>query len=111
MSWNLTDDEATFLSAAGAFLRADPVADTVALSVLGGGAAGTVFGWWPGPTGADATFLLSDGYPLLLSAMPERRAELLGETLTRRTLPGVNGEPAAARAFAGVWERRTGSVA
>lgn len=119
MSWNLTDDWETYRAATDAFLRADPVANTVALSAVEslrtGGAdrfeVPALFGWWAGPSGVDGAFLLTGAYPLLLSAMPEPRAEILAETLTRSTLPGVNGEAPAARAFAAAWERRTGEIA
>jgi GNAT superfamily N-acetyltransferase len=119
MTWNLTGDWESYLTAVGAFLRADPVENTVALSVVEalrtGGAdvfgPDPLFGWWSGPSGVGGAFLRTGAYPLLLSAMPERRAETLAETLTGRALPGVNGEAAAARAFAATWERRTGEVA
>lgn len=117
MSWRLTEDWEIWLAAADAFLRADPVANTVALSVAetlrrgGLSVVDPLFGWWAGPSGAEATLLLTDGFPLLLSAMPSRRAELLAETLTRRSLTGVNGEMTVARSFADAWERRTGEVA
>jgi hypothetical protein len=61
MSWTLTGGVAEYLTAAGDFLRADPVRHTVELTVTaelaagrlvvpGGGAP--VFGWWPPPGGA-----------------------------------------------------------
>ena len=119
MGWNLTDDWETYLTATDAFLRADPVANTAALSAVEPLRTAradrfeepSLFGWWSGPSGVDGAFLLMGAHPLLLSAMPERRAEILAETLTRPTLPGVTGEAAAAHAFAAVWRRRTGEVA
>jgi predicted GNAT family acetyltransferase len=109
MSWNLTGDRESYLTAAGAFLLADPVGNTVALSALPRG--GSLFGWWSGPSGVGGAFLLAGAYPLLLSAMPSERAAVLASAPELPALPGVNGSSAAAQAFAEVWTRRTGTVA
>jgi predicted GNAT family acetyltransferase len=123
MSWNVTDDWGRYLAEAGAFLRADPVENTVSLSVIESLRAGgtdvfgpdPLFGWWSGADGVGGAFLQTGTFPLLLSAMPERLAESLAETLSGEAaglvLPGVNAEAGAARAFAAEWSRRTGAVA
>ncbi|WUH96277.1 GNAT family N-acetyltransferase [Spirillospora sp. NBC_00431] len=116
MGWTLTDDLEEFLARAGGFLRGDPVANTVALTVTENlhiqgadlyGAA--LFGWWTNAGRIDGTFLRTGSYPPLLSAMPEQAARDLARVLARHgdPVPGVNGEPATARAFAETWTNKT----
>jgi RimJ/RimL family protein N-acetyltransferase len=121
MGWNVTDDLESYAAEAGAFLRADPVANTVPLSVIetlraqgtDAFAAEPLFGWWRSGAEVGAAFLLTGAYPVLLSAMPRHAATALADALADRpTVPtGVNGSASAAQAFAAAWERRTGRAA
>jgi ribosomal protein S18 acetylase RimI-like enzyme len=122
MGWNIiTGDLDTYLTEAGEFLRADPVENTVPLSVVetlrasGVDAFGEdpLFGWWRPDAGVRGALLQTGSFPLLLSAMPDHAAAALADELADRgaDLPGVTGHPTAARAFAGVWERRTETAA
>jgi RimJ/RimL family protein N-acetyltransferase len=124
MPWQTTTEPERYLAAAGAFLRADPVANTVPLTVVaalraqGAGPAdpgAPVLGWW---TDADAdggavtgAFLLNPPYPLLLTAMPDAAVAALADVLaeTGRPVAGVNASEAAAGAFAAAWAARTGA--
>src|SRR5882762_7497698 len=119
MSWSITDDWEKYVAEAGAFLRADPAENTVALALIetlrarGSDAFGPdpLFGWWSDTDGVGGAFLQTGRYPLLLTAVPEQAAEDLAGVLVDRRLPGVSGGPPAVRAFASVWERRTGGTA
>jgi predicted GNAT family acetyltransferase len=105
MAWHITDDLDEYATAAGDFLRADPVASTVPLSVI---AAGNIrkglFGWWRPGSEIQGTFIHAGGYPLLLGAMPEHAARnLAGVLVARDAVPAdVNGEPGIVRAFTDV---------
>ncbi|UQU64201.1 GNAT family N-acetyltransferase [Couchioplanes caeruleus] len=115
MVWHITKDVDDFLDRAGGFLRARPVENTVLLTIAdtvrvhGPGAYGAeapVFGW---REGEEAAFLRTPPREALLSAMsPEAAAELAG-VLCEAGLPGVIAPDATAEAFAGEWERLTGS--
>lgn len=121
MGWNVTGDLESYTAEAGGFLHADPVANTVPLSVIetlraqGADAFGRepLFGWWRSGAQVGAAFLLTGAYPVLLSEMPEHAAADLADALADRRAvpPGVNGSATAAQAFAAVWERRTGMAA
>jgi RimJ/RimL family protein N-acetyltransferase len=130
MAWSVTGVVAEYLAAAGEFLRAEPVRNTVILSVTEGlrvraagsgradrGLTGTdqpLFGWWqPDGSGSGAVrgaFLATPGFPVFLSSMSSvAAAGLAGELATAgRTIAGVNAEQEAAEAFADTWRRRTG---
>ncbi|TDB91713.1 GNAT family N-acetyltransferase [Actinomadura sp. KC216] len=119
MGWTLTDDLQEFLARADGFLRRDPVANTVALTVTGtlreqgpGVYGKTLFGWWADGGPVEGTVLRTGAYPPLLSAMPERAAQELARALARRgeAVPDVNGARAAAGAFAGTWLDETGAA-
>jgi RimJ/RimL family protein N-acetyltransferase len=121
MGWNVTSDLESYVAEAGDFLRADPVENTVPLSVIdtlraqSADAFGPtqLFGWWESGGRIRGTFLLTGTYPLLLSAMPEHAAaELAGQLADRKTaLPGINASAPAARTFTVGWERHTGVTA
>jgi RimJ/RimL family protein N-acetyltransferase len=112
MSWTLTIDPAEFYRAAAPYLGADPVLNTVPLSVVGNVLAGRqsydsmLFGWWTGDSGVvSAVFMHTGDWPLgVYGVGDEGRAELVA-TLDARghEIDGVNGEFATATAFAGVW--------
>ncbi|TDD82341.1 GNAT family N-acetyltransferase [Actinomadura darangshiensis] len=119
MGWTLTDDREEFLARAGGFLRKDPVANTVVLTVTeamreqGPGLyLEVLFGWWTAGGDVEGTFMWTGGaYPLLLSAVPEPAVPELADALAGRDAKplGVNGAPAAAAEFARAWARRSGS--
>jgi predicted GNAT family acetyltransferase len=123
MSWTLTDSAHDYLAAAGDFLRADPVRNTIPLTVAetvrvrGPRAFGEIaplFGWWRRPDGEIAAALLhTPPYPVLLTALPEDSARPLAEKLIarRREVRGVNAEEGNAAAFAAVWAGLTGAGA
>ncbi|MFB9835155.1 GNAT family N-acetyltransferase [Actinoallomurus acaciae] len=120
MGWNITGDLDTYLTEAGDFLRADPIENTVPLGVIealraNGVAAfgeGPLFGWWRSDAGVRGALLQTGAFPLLLSEMPDHAAAALADALADRgtVLPGVTGHPSTARAFADIWEKRTGST-
>ena len=120
MAWFLSDSLAEYVAVAGGMLRAQPGQNTillVAAEVLrarGGAAFGPdtpLFGWWQGPDGqVTAAFLHTPPFPAALTSMPAEQAVALATVLSRRGRPlgGVNGEPAAAAAFATAWHQLTG---
>jgi GNAT superfamily N-acetyltransferase len=137
MGWQTTSDVAEFLGAAGPFLRADRVRNTVLLTVTetirenpaiyhGGPAAAPpaapaaapvvdithglpLFGWWTAEATVRGAFLHTPPFPVLLTAVPPKAAASLAtETLAGRPLGGVNGDPEAAEAFAAAWRDVTG---
>src|SRR3954471_8351783 len=113
MPWQSTTDPERYLAAAGAFLRADPVANTVPLTVVEallaqgaepGDPGAPVLGWWTDADGGAVTgaFLLNPPYPLLLSAMPAPAVDALADVLAdgERPVAGVNASQGAADRFA-----------
>ena len=132
MGWQTTSDVAEFLAAAGPFLRADRVRNTVLLTVTetirenpaiyrAAPAADPadpaaditdglpLFGWWTAEATVRGAFLHTPPFPVLLSAVPARAAASLAtQTLAGRPLGGVNADPGAAEAFAGAWREVTG---
>ncbi|WP_141576958.1 GNAT family N-acetyltransferase [Actinomadura sp. WMMA1423] len=120
MAWKLTDDVHEFLARAGGLLRADPVANTVPLTVAEAirrqGAAlyrTALFGWWAEGGDVAGAFMWTGAYPVLISEMPEPAAPALAAELAGRgaAVPGVNGSPDLAEGFAEAWTRRTGTRA
>jgi hypothetical protein len=125
MPWTLTGSVAEYLTAAGDFLRADPVRHTVELTVTaelaagrlvvaGGGAP--VFGWWrPAGGTVTAAAFQTPPFPLLLTpgpaglgrdaALRALAAELAGR---ERRPKAVNGPVDAASFFAARWQELTG---
>ena len=117
MAWTLTEDHETFLAQADGFLRNDPIANTVPLTVIEamrmhGHHESALFGWWTDRGPVEGTFIQTGSRPLLLSPMPERAAQELADTLAKRgaTVPGVNGTPVIAEAFSATWTNRTGTT-
>ena len=116
MTWYTTGDIEEFLATAGGLLRADPVRNTVPLTVLEGlrarGGTGALFGWWRpdgGPVGA--AFLRTPPHPLLLPDAPPGAVAALAQTLAAcdPALPAVNAGPGTAQAFADAWCRLRGT--
>ena len=134
MSWFTTQAVEEFLPEAGDFLRADPVRNTVLLSVtenLRVAAAtrppgrpappsgdGPLLGWWrPGPVGRPGpvvgAFLHTPGFPVVPTSMPGEAVTGLAVELAAsgRRVSGLSAEAHAAQAFADAWRQRTGDVA
>ena len=129
MGWSMTAAVDEFLAQAGPFLRAEPVRNTVVLSVTenlrvaaaagsppDSHAPGPLFGWWPegsGGTAVGGAFMHTPDFPVFLTSMRSPAAAELGDVLAEagRQVPGVNAEPQAAGAFADSWRHRTGHAA
>jgi RimJ/RimL family protein N-acetyltransferase len=121
VSWRITADAGEFLGGAGGYLQADPVENTLLLTIADGarGAAATstpanavtLFGWRDSPP--TGIFVHSLGWPVVLSSMTEAAATGLAVTLHQlgRVVTGVNGAPAAAGAFAAQWCQAAGPAA
>ncbi|MEA2381728.1 MAG: hypothetical protein QOH72_1699 [Solirubrobacteraceae bacterium] len=115
MTWTTTADPDAFLAAAGAFLQANPAANSVVLTrvetMLGRPSADALLGWWqPGGADVGGAFMHTPPYPVVLTAMPAAAAAALADTL-ERPLPGVNGDARATAAFASAWTDRTSATA
>ena len=116
--WRTTIDAGEFLAEAGPGLEADPVENTVLLTIAhgarGSGAtpahASTLLGWCTDGQHGRGAFVHTPGLPVVLSPLPESAALTLAATLRHlgRVLPGVNAAPATAEAFATEWQRITG---
>jgi GNAT superfamily N-acetyltransferase len=123
MAWQLTEDVETYLSAAGAILRARPAENTVMLTAAAAvrsrgpgafGDAAPLFGWQADPDGAvTAAFLHTPPFPVVLTAMTDGHAAALAAELAARghRPAGVNAAPEPATAFAAAWQDRTGQAA
>jgi RimJ/RimL family protein N-acetyltransferase len=122
MSWLTTTDPGQFLAGAGPFLTADPVENTVLLTIADGlrtspatlarsatpTHSGPLFGWCT--DAGSGAFMHTPGWPVVLSPMTEAAAAGLAVHLCDqgRELPGVNGIPAIAEAFGAQWRRAMG---
>lgn len=121
MSWRTTADVGEFFAEAGDHLRADPVQNTVLLTVADRdrhaapapgppqrGAAEPLYGWRTGD--GPGAFVHTPGFPVVLSPMTGNVAAALAAHLHEegRRLTGVNGAPAAAEAFAAQWCQAAG---
>jgi RimJ/RimL family protein N-acetyltransferase len=124
MGWHTTGDVAEFLSAAGAFLRAERARNTVFLTLTEAmrlkpaqyhgehdavPARLPLFGWWTVAGGVRGAFMHTPKFPVLLSALPAAVAtDLAAQTLAGRPLTGVSAYPEAAEAFGAAWREQTG---
>ncbi|MFD9408772.1 GNAT family N-acetyltransferase [Streptomyces sp. NPDC059989] len=119
MTWTFSSDLTAYLAAAGPAVAAQPVPNTLLLTVADAlerrgphayGPADPVFGWW---TGADGTvsgaLLCTPPYPLQLGALPEPAVRALAAALaTEPLLAGIGGISARrhdAESLAGAWGR------
>jgi len=139
MSWFMTADTGRFLTATGQFLSAEPVRNSVMLTVTENLRVKTaarspaeppaaepsaaepdatpgepLFGWWqanPEPVGA--AFMHTPDFPVMLSLMSGSAAAELARALAAagRRVRGVNASQDAADAFAAAWRDRTGDAA
>ena len=123
MTWTLTGSLDDFLAAAEDHLRAEPVLNTVHLTVLEAlrqngpsvfGDDPPVFGWHQSAVNSvDGAFLRTPPYPLLAAGLPDESAEALIELLTSdgRTLSAANLTGADKAGFTGAWTKATGGGA
>ncbi len=123
VTWQLTDNVAEFLAAAGDYLRAERVRNTVLLTTTeqllvnparyqsdpDDPSRSPLFGWLPAGTrdaggthgvrGVIGAFLHTPPFPVVITAVAPGAAADLAMTLAARPLAGVNGHVAAAEAF------------
>jgi len=139
MGWFSTGAVDHFLAEAGEFLRAERVRNTVILTVteslrVNGPAPADgppardapLFGYWrpapgrsapsrsaPSQNQVSAAFMLTPGFPVLLTHMsPQMAADLASHlAASGRLLQGINAEEEAAWAFADVWRQHIGDGA
>jgi RimJ/RimL family protein N-acetyltransferase len=130
MPWHLTRDLAAFDTSAAPFVQADPVGNTLFLSIVAmlrrhGQAAFTSrpphFGWYLGESGrVEAVFLQTPPHPIRLSAATHSAALELAAALEREygrdqggymAVTGVGGPVQAAEAFTARWCELTGATA
>ncbi len=127
MAWTLTDDMASYQAAAGDFLAADAVRNTVLLSILASlarigphayGPGTPLFGWWspedcphaPGDATVAAAILQTPPHAVLITTLPGQAAAQLATALADRGAapPGINGAEPDATALASAWLDVTG---
>ena len=117
MPWHLTDDVGDFVSAADEYLRADPVRNTVPLSVLAGllksglsayGDAPPVFGWHETAGRADGAVLRTPPHPMLVGGFPAGSAADLIRVLGDRRPAEANLTDADTAEFTAAWTSVTG---
>ncbi|WP_250036793.1 hypothetical protein [Paractinoplanes maris] len=93
MAWSTSTDVRDFLAAAGDFLHADPVGNTMLLSEAAyleacPPAADQLYGWWATGSGpVTAAFLRAPRHPPILSPLPGKPEEAVRALAA--TLPGV----------------------
>ncbi|MET9959256.1 GNAT family N-acetyltransferase [Streptomyces sp. NPDC006326] len=121
MTWTFTPDLAAYLAAAGPAVAAEPVVNTVLLTVTDAlrrrgpnafGPDAPFFGWWTGADGAVAGGLLcTPPHPVLVGALPARAVRELGAALADEPLlacvAGFNARRPDAEALARAWGRPT----
>jgi RimJ/RimL family protein N-acetyltransferase len=122
MAWQLTNSLDEFDRAAGAHLRADPVRQTLPLSISSSlrhrgqsayGESPPLFCWHSQPDGVvDGAALQTPPYPLLVASLPARSAgDLIGLLAATRGLPGAaNIRTADEGGFLADWAAVTGGV-
>jgi RimJ/RimL family protein N-acetyltransferase len=121
MTWRLTDSLDKFELAAGEHLRADPVRQTVPLSVLANlrhaglsryGVGPPVFGWHQRADTVDGAVLQTPPFPLLAASLPAGSiADLFTTLAAERELPAaVNLAAADEAGFLAGWIAATGGT-
>jgi predicted GNAT family acetyltransferase len=130
MPWHLTRDPGAFEASATVFVNADPVENTLFVSIMAVlgrrgldaySARPPHFGWFVGESGqVEAVFLQTPPHPVRLSAAAGRAARELAEALARdhgrnrggqAEVTGVAGPVQAAEAFTAQWCELTGATA
>jgi GNAT superfamily N-acetyltransferase len=118
MTWLLTQSRTDFVAAADQYMRADPVRNTVPLTVLealrqGGlstfGDGSPVFGWHESASGdTDGAFLQTPPFPVLVAGLPPGSSEALVQLLAGRKPTGANLPEEDAPRFSAAWAIVTG---
>ncbi|NGN62308.1 GNAT family N-acetyltransferase [Streptomyces sp. A7024] len=120
MGWTTTEDLDAYEAAAGDYVRTEPAAHTILLTI-----AATVrqspgrfgdetprFGWWRDGDGGEVAgaYAHTPPYPPVLSRMPDRAAVELARVLRDQGSPvtGVNAGRPAAETFGAAWAELTG---
>ena len=116
MVWEITHDVDAFHTAAGAYLAADPVRNTVLLTVADtvrsrgphayGGDLPARFGWWRGQDGTvQGAYVHTPPYRPLLGSMAEETARALVRKwrASGAVVPGVSGPAGLVRAVGEEW--------
>lgn len=118
MTWTFSSDVEEFVRNAGHLLADDPVAHTIALSVISQVRAGvntdTVFAWWTDDLGTvTGAASQTPPYPVLVDVLPAEAYESLisGMVGARGEFTGVNGPLGIAVPLAAIAAERTASVA
>jgi len=113
VTWSVSRNVHAFLAAAGDFLAAHPVDNTVLLTEAAYLAArpststDQLYGWWqPTGGGVEGAFLQAPRHPPILSMMAGEALEPLVDTLSGRLPVGVDGR--MVDAVVAAWRRRTG---
>ena len=122
MVWEITHDVGAFHAAAGAYLAADPVRNTVLLTVAAtvqsqgphayGGDVPARFGWWRATDGVvTGAFVHTPPHRLLLGPMPDSIAWALVRDChsSGPAVSGVSGGARTVQSVAQEWAARGGS--
>jgi predicted GNAT family acetyltransferase len=116
MGWTITDDHEAFAAAALPLLLSDPVANTVALTVLDSLRRGHRFGeqpamlaWYTERGETTGAVLRTPPWGLLIVVLPPgSEAELMAQLRRHGSqLPGANGTEEAVRRFSECWTAGT----
>lgn len=114
MPWHVTTDIDEFEDAAGGFLLADPVRNSVLLTVMASlrtsgatayGDAAPLFGWYESVE-VEAALLRTPPMPLLVSDAPEHAMRELAGTELAEEVPGLTGPSESIETFAEAWHAR-----
>jgi GNAT superfamily N-acetyltransferase len=115
MSWQFTDEAELFASRAHQLLVADPVENTITLTVLeniraGKTSSATLFGWYEASSVLGAVSL-TPPHELVLTRVPPDSVDSLVAALLSRSVSfrGVRGAQRIAELFATSWAQATGA--
>jgi predicted GNAT family acetyltransferase len=113
MAWFTTGDLDEFVAAAGGFLRARPVENTILLTIVDSlrsqryGEEPARFGWWqPAGGRVGSAFLQTPPYPAVLADVPDEAVAPLVEMLSG--VDRISAERRVADAIAAQWRRQAG---
>lgn len=104
--WTFTDDWSVYARHVEPYLLTDPVANTVALTVLAGLSTGTPlvdrpsFGWWTEQGEVRGAVYRTPPFPLGLTRLPAHALPALLDALADRDIPAVTGPRPLAEAVA-----------
>jgi len=113
--WQLTEDARRFDERAGGYVRAQPARNVLA-TILADTIAGRwadarrIFAWALDGQDVVAVALRTPPWPMAVAGVDDGTADALLDAWLKvdPDLPGVSGEPAAARAVGAAWVARTG---